>query len=589
MIQKLGEGGFGATFIVKSLTANIVTQFVAKCQKMTGDVQQDRDLIERFEREAVALQRIGSSHGQVPSLFDYFDFEGNFYLIQELVRGQTLMDAFIGLAEKGYVFSERNAAEIIASLLEILEHIHEQELIHRDIKPDNIILREGDGKPVLIDFGLIKQLTQDNFQQTGTTAGTIGYCPIEQQLGKAFFQSDLYAVGMVMLLLTTGRPPHTLDFNDQFEPDLEWAKPAISPSLFNWIAKAIRPLPQSRFSSSQEMREALLELLNQEYLVRGVQIADEAYQQQIASMEAEIDSLRGQVNQQDTSGRTRGKVLENKSKWQAEPQVKRPIPASLGQIITTQKELDACNIVKRILQSAGYDSEMIQLTDAVDHCDIHLRDRPDLILIRLYFNDESNLSFGILQADNIEERYPINTLRGLSAKKKAILNRLEILLAKTNIPVAPQPIESESSANSNDSGIDEILRREILPMILNTIEESFGSDFEIISLNFDEENAQFYGQFAGLKNQSGRKFDYELSQNSQRGWMLQYRLSEECLKAEKEAEQAQIEEGDRLARQGIYTPEWLQQNFDSFKVAKDHFGIAAKSWQKLAEKLNEKS
>ncbi len=174
VIQKLSEGGFGTTFIVKSLTANIVTQFVAKCQKLSGDVQQDRDLIERFEREAVALQRVGCSHGQVPSLFDYFDFEGNFYLIQELVSGQTLMDAFIGLAEEGYVFSERKAAEIIASLLEVLEHIHEQGLIHRDIKPQNIILREGDGKPVLIDFGLIKQLTQDNFQQTGTVAGTIG-------------------------------------------------------------------------------------------------------------------------------------------------------------------------------------------------------------------------------------------------------------------------------------------------------------------------------------------------------------------------------------------------------------------------------
>jgi serine/threonine protein kinase len=119
----------------------IVTQFVAKCQKLTGDAQQDRDLIERFEKEAVALQRIGSSHGQVPSLFDYFDFEGNFYLIQELVRGQTLMDAFIELAQEGYVFSERKAVEIIASLLEILEHIHEQGLIHRDIKPQNIILR----------------------------------------------------------------------------------------------------------------------------------------------------------------------------------------------------------------------------------------------------------------------------------------------------------------------------------------------------------------------------------------------------------------------------------------------------------------
>ncbi len=260
VINKLGEGGFGATFIVKSLTANITTQFVAKCQKMTGNYQENQNLIERFEKEAIALQRLGSSHGQVPSLFDYFDYEGNFYIIQELVRGRTLMDIFIHLEQEGYVFSERKASEIIASLLEIIEHIHEQGIIHRDIKPQNIILREGDEKPVLIDFGLVKQIDQDNFHKTGTAVGTIGYCPIEQQLGKAFFQSALYAVGMTMLLLTTGRPPHTLDFNDKFEPDLEWANSLINSNLLDWITKAIHPLPQTRFASASEMRKALLEM-----------------------------------------------------------------------------------------------------------------------------------------------------------------------------------------------------------------------------------------------------------------------------------------------------------------------------------------
>ncbi len=465
VVDKLGEGGFGATFIVKSLTANIVTQFVAKCQKMTGDYQEDQNLIQRFEQEAIALQKLGISHGQVPSLFDYFDYEGNFYIIQELVRGRTLMDLMIQLFKEEYVFSEHQASGIIVSLLEILEHIHEQGIIHRDIKPQNIILREGDEKPVLIDFGLVKQLDQNNLQQTGTVAGTIGYCPIEQQLGKAFFQSDLYAVGMVMLFLTTARPPHTLDFDDNFEADLEWAESFISSDLFNWIAKAIQPFPQSRFASAKEMRQALLEMLNQEYLVRGAQIADEMYQQKIASMKAEIQNLQGQLNQNNTSSITRKKVVGNQ--W-------------LGQIITTQKKLDACNVVKRIIQSVGYNSELIQLTDAVDYCNIHLHNFKELILVRLYFNDESNLAFGIPQVKGTENRYSINTLRGLSSKKVLIVERLEFLLVS-----------------------------------------------------------------AGIE--------------------------------------------DKLARQGIYTPGWLQRNFDSFQRAKDYFGVTAKSWQKLAYKLNQQN
>ena len=247
------------------------------------------------------------------------------------------------------------------------------------------------------------------------------------------------------------------------------------------------------------------------------------------------------------------------------------------------------NIVKRILHNVGYDSQIIQLTDTVDHCDIHLRDHEELILIRLYFNDESNLSFGIPQADGTEEHYPINTLRGLSTQKKAILARLEVLLAKTNLSVAQPNKKSQLSSNSNESGIDEILRRELLPVILNEIEESCGSDVEIISLNFDKETNRFYGQFVGLNNQTGRKFDYEIIQNSRGELMLKFQLSEESLKAEEEAEQAQIEEEDKLARQGIYTPQWLQRNFNSFKAAKEHFGMTARSWQKLAEKLNQKN
>lgn len=420
VVDRLGEGGFGATFVVKSLIARIETYFAAKCQKLTGNVQRDQDLIERFEQEAIVLQQVGSQHGQIPTLFDYFDFEGNFYLIQELVRGQTLSDTVTHLSQKNQIFSEFRAAEIVVSLLEVLDHLHRQGLIHRDIKPENIILRQGDQKPVLIDFGLIKQLTQENYLQTGTIAGTIGYCPVEQQLGKALFQSDLYAVGMTFLFMTTGVLPHQLQFNDRLEADLGWAEQALPSHLIHWISKAIRPLPQDRFASAQEMRQALLDFLNQDYVVQGAQVADAAYRQQIASMQHELEQLRGILSQ--SSGFA--PLLDQASSTQS-------IALNPAQVITTQKEIDAYNIIKRLIEQAGYDSQLLQLTDVVQHCDIHLRHRPDCVLVRLYFNDEDNLSFAIpLPSGKINPHF-INTLRGIAPKRDQIVARMGHLLQRS--------------------------------------------------------------------------------------------------------------------------------------------------------------
>ena len=586
--KKIGEGGFGAAFLVENINSNVQSVFIAKCQKLTNDPSQNHELINRFEQEASVLQRVGNSHGQIPALFDYFDFEGNFYLIQEFIKGQTLMDIAVQMFQEGYVFSERKASEIILSLLEVLERIHEQGLIHRDIKPQNIILREGDGKPVLIDFGLIKQLTQENFLKTGTVAGTMGYCPIEQQMGKALFQSDLYAVGMVMLFLTTGQPPNTLDFNDKFEPDLSWAEEGLNATLLAWITKAIRPYPQERFRSATEMREDLLEHYNRDYLLRGAELANQAYQNQINSMANELEQLRGELSQQQSSGRTR-----RKAEYDHEPATSDGKPKQFQgslPIITTQKEIDAYNIVKRILDKAGIDPEQLEMTDSPDHCDIHIRNRPEAIVVRLYFNDEENLAFAIPNVEGTEERFEINTLRGISPKKNLILDRFRFLTEPTGKAKEVQHSHSNSQDQSSDSSeSDDLLRREILPIIASQIEENFGSELEIIALNYNQHSDGFNGQFKELGQQQVRIFDFEISSNKKGQWSFHYRFNPEHWQPQPEAEQAQIDHDNELAEQGTYTVDWLQRNFDSFKVAKEHFGLSARSWKKLAEKLNQSS
>ncbi len=566
--SKLGEGGFGATFLVTDITKNIQNTYVAKAQKLTGNPAEDETLIERFEREAAALQQVGVGHGQVPTLFDYFDHQGNFFLIQEQVKGKTLMNAFREMAETGHVFSIPYAFKLTDELLNVVQHLHDQGLIHRDIKPDNIILREGDGKPVLIDFGLIKQADEQNPLQTGTRAGTPGFMPIEQQMGKALYQSDLYAIGMVFLLLTTGTSPHQLILNDQVEFDLAWTEDYLGSALRQWLELAIAPLPQHRFASAAAMRQALLGIRDQALMAEGYGQALEALQ-----LDAQLDTAA-----------QRGKTAKVKAadlRQEGQPQ---NFPARLSGVVTSQKELDAFNVVKRLLDRNGLEGDQLDMADTPDYCNIHLKDRPDLVLLRLYFNDEANLAFAIPQQDGSETLYPITTLRGIHPKREAIFQRLAVLQQQAGLSL--QPPEEPDYLPQDD---EDLMEREIRSMILDLLSDRFGPGFRLLSIQVEDDPLRVYGQFEGLDNQAGRIFDYELSPTSKDKLTLVYHLNRDCLAQELAAEAAQQAEEDQLATQGIYTVGWLQRNFSSFKAAKEHFDTPARSWAKLAETLNARS
>jgi serine/threonine protein kinase len=566
--SKLGEGGFGATFLVSDITKNIQNTYVAKAQKLTGDAEEDKVLIERFEREAAALQQVGVGHGQVPTLFDYFDDQGNFFLIQEQVKGKTLMDAFLEMIDTGHVFSIAYAFKLTDELLDVVQHLHSQGLIHRDIKPDNIILREGDGKPVLLDFGLIKQADDNNPLQTGTMAGTPGFMPIEQQMGKALYQSDLYAMGMVFLLLTTGVPPHQLEVDEQFRFDLDWTQEHLGEALSHWLKFAIAPLPQNRFASAAEMRQALLGIRDQALMAEGYGQALEAL-----GLETGMDTA-------DQRGRT---ANVRASDVRQEGRAKN-FPSLVSGIITTQKELDAFNVLQRLLERNGLDGDLLDMEDTPDFCNIHLKGRPDLVVVRLYFNDEASLAFAIPNEDEPETVYPISTLRGIAPKGDAILHRLEVVQQQAGLSIQQRDDQDYVPLDDED-----LIEREIRPVIIDALTDMFGPDFRLLSIQVEDHPFCIYGQFEGLENQAGRIFDYELSHNTQGELTMAYRLNPECLAQEEAAESAQEAEEDRLAAEGTYTVGWLQRNFDSFKAAKEHFGIRARSWAKLAERLNQEA
>ncbi|AFY99691.1 serine/threonine-protein kinase [Calothrix sp. PCC 6303] len=260
VIQTLGSGGFGDTFLAEDTQMPSQRRCVVKQLKPIQNNAQIYQLVqERFQREAAILEELGGNNEQIPTLYAYFPAEGKFYLVQEWVEGQTLTTA---IQQRG-LFAEATVREILLSLLPVLDFVHSRGIVHRDIKPDNIIIRNRDQKPVLIDFGAVRETmgTAVNSQGMPTSSiviGTPGFMPSEQAMGRPIFASDIYSLGITAVYLLTGRQPQELP-TDSRTAEIEWKNYAgnIQPNLAAVIDKSIAYHPRDRFTSAREMLNAL--------------------------------------------------------------------------------------------------------------------------------------------------------------------------------------------------------------------------------------------------------------------------------------------------------------------------------------------
>ncbi|MBW4560370.1 MAG: serine/threonine protein kinase [Mojavia pulchra JT2-VF2] len=260
VIQTLGSGGFGETFLAEDTQMPSKRHCVIKQLRPIQNNLQIYQLVqERFQREAAILEDLGGSTDQIPTLYAYFQSEGQFYVVQELVEGQTLT----AKVQQQGLLSESSVREILVNLLPVLEYVHSKRIIHRDIKPDNIILRHRDGKPVLIDFGAVRESmgTVVNSQGNPTSSiviGTPGYMSSEQAAGRPVYSSDLYSLGMTAIYLLTGKQPQELE-SDPRTGEIIWQNHAlnVSPTFAGVIDRAIAYHPRDRFPTAQEMLEAL--------------------------------------------------------------------------------------------------------------------------------------------------------------------------------------------------------------------------------------------------------------------------------------------------------------------------------------------
>jgi serine/threonine protein kinase len=259
IIKTLGVGGFGQTYLAEDLKAPGNPVCVVKQLKPLNALPEELAKAESlFEQEAQKLIQL-SGHDQIPKLLDYFSDGNDWFLVQEYVEGLTLATEL----QPGQVWSEPQVIQFLLDLLPVLTYVHEAGIVHRDIKPPNVIRRVQDNKPVLIDFGAVKEVQLlmgqpvQSTVATGTVIGTKGYMPSEQGQGKPRPCSDLYALGMICIQALTGKMPSQLD-DDLETGELVWQHLAqASLGLKQILEKMTRDYFVDRYQSAAEVLQAL--------------------------------------------------------------------------------------------------------------------------------------------------------------------------------------------------------------------------------------------------------------------------------------------------------------------------------------------
>ncbi|MBD2169064.1 protein kinase [Calothrix membranacea FACHB-236] len=261
VIEVLATGGFGQTYIAQDTRRPGNPICVVKHLKPSSSDPKVFETAKRlFNSEAETLEVLGN-HDQIPRLLAYFDENQEFYLVQEFIEGNTLSEEL----SPDKRWSENQVMHLLQEVLGILEFVHSQGVIHRDIKPDNIIRRASDNKLVLVDFGAVKQLRTNLItsggQPTATVViGTPGYMPTEQGQGKPRPNSDIYSLGIIAIQALTGVAANALQ-EDPNTGELLWQHlVSVNPQLAAVLNKMVRYHFKDRYQNAAEALQACREL-----------------------------------------------------------------------------------------------------------------------------------------------------------------------------------------------------------------------------------------------------------------------------------------------------------------------------------------
>ncbi|MFV0499467.1 MAG: Stk1 family PASTA domain-containing Ser/Thr kinase [Bacilli bacterium] len=253
--RSVGEGGMANVYLAFD---NILQRNVA-IKVLRGDLSDDELFIKRFKREALAATAL--NHPNIVQIFDIGEENNKYFIVMEYVEGVTLKQLI--LKRKRLTISE--VKDIIMQVTLGINHAHNKQIIHRDIKPHNILIQK-DGTVKITDFGIAVTLNATLLTQTNSILGSVHYLPPEQISGDVSnVRSDIYSIGILMYELLTGELPYNGDsavtialmhVRDEF-PSPRKIDASISQSIENIIIRATAKNPKNRYNSAQEMHDDL--------------------------------------------------------------------------------------------------------------------------------------------------------------------------------------------------------------------------------------------------------------------------------------------------------------------------------------------
>ncbi|MEJ2212249.1 MAG: protein kinase, partial [Anaerolineae bacterium] len=252
---KVGEGGMAVVYKGYQQSLN---RYVA-IKVLRAELAQDKEFVERFRREALSVADL--SHPNILHVYDAGFSDGVYYIVMAYVDGGSLKEMVMrGPMDMDYAIS------IVAQVADALQHAHQHGLVHRDVKPNNILMTR-DGRPLLTDFGIAKAVHESTgLTRTGTSIGTPEYMAPEQIQGqKVDGRTDIYALGIVLYEMLTGWTPFSTTTPvatlykqvNEPPPPLRQANINIPTWLEEVVLKALEKSPQDRFQQASDFAEAL--------------------------------------------------------------------------------------------------------------------------------------------------------------------------------------------------------------------------------------------------------------------------------------------------------------------------------------------
>ena len=197
IIRVIGEGGMANVYLAND---TILNRKVA-VKVLRGDLANDEKFVRRFQREALSASSL--NHPNIVEMYDVGEDDGNFYIVMEYVDGKNLKQ----LIKRRTKLSLTEVVDIMKQLTDGISHAHDSFIIHRDIKPQNMLILDN-GLVKITDFGIAVALNSTQLTQTNSVMGSVHYLPPEQAAGKgATFKSDIYSLGIMMYELITGKLP----------------------------------------------------------------------------------------------------------------------------------------------------------------------------------------------------------------------------------------------------------------------------------------------------------------------------------------------------------------------------------------------